>query len=132
MTSGPRVKALYVTIISSNRETVDGLQGYLERAGIASHATRALGDESMIPPASTAVVLFPDDFGDTDVVRRISTLRSKRPGLLLVLVTSDRQRLSPALEADPKSPLPIVFPKPAFGWDILDAVRGRGAFARTK
>jgi hypothetical protein len=132
MTSGPHAKALYVTIIAGNRETVDGLQGYFQRAGIASHTTRALGDARMIPPASTAVVLFPDDFPDTDVVKRISTLRSTRPGLLLVLVTSDRRRLSPALEADSRPPLPIVFPKPAFGWEILDAIRGLGSFARTK
>jgi hypothetical protein len=123
---------LYVTIIAGNRETVDGLQSYFQRAGVASHTTRALGDASMIPPASTAVVLFPDDFAEADVVKRISALRSARPGLLLVLVTSDRQRLSPVLGADPKSLLPIVFPKPAFGWDILDAIRGRGSFVRTK
>jgi hypothetical protein len=126
MKSGPRARALYVTIIADNRETVDGLQGYLQRAGVASHSTRALGDSSMIPPASTAVVLFPDDFGGADVALRISSLRRARPGLQLVLVTSDRQRLSPALGSDPRSPLPIVFPKPAFGWDILDAIRGRG------
>ena len=129
MTSRPCAKALYVTIIAGNRETVDGLQGYFQRAGVASHATRALDDASMIPPASTAVVLFPDDFGDADVIKRISLLRSTRPGLLFVLVTSDRHRLSPALRFDPKSPLPIVFPKPAFGWDILDAIRGCGSFA---
>jgi hypothetical protein len=130
MTSGPRAKALYVTIIAGNRETVDGLQGYLQRAGVASHTTRALGDASMIPPATTAVVLFPDDFGDADVVKRIASLRSARPELLLVLITSDGRRLSAALGSDPKSPPPIVFPKPAFGWDILDAIRARGAFAR--
>jgi hypothetical protein len=130
MTSGRCAKALYVTIIADNRETVDGLQAYFQRAGVASHSTRALGDASMIPPATTAVVLFPDDFGDADVVKRISSLRRAAPGLLLVLVTSDRQRLSPALAPDPKSPLPVVFPKPAFGWDILDAIRGRGSFAR--
>ena len=132
MKSGPQAKALYVTIIAGNRETVDGLQAYFQRAGVASHTTRALDDASMIPPASTAVVLFPDDFGDADVVKRIGALRGARPGLLFVLVTSDRQRLGPVLGSDPRSPLPIVFSKPAFGWDILDAIRGPGHFARTQ
>jgi hypothetical protein len=132
MTSGPRPKALYVTIIAGSRETVDGLQAYFQRTGVASHTTRALDDASMIPPASTAVVMFPDDFGGADVVKRIGSLRGARPELLFVLVTSDRQRLSPALGFDPKSPLPIVFSKPAFGWDILDAIRGRADFARMK
>lgn len=132
MTSGRYAKALYVTIIAANRETVDGLQAYFQRAGVASHTTRALDDASMIPPATTAVVLFPDDFGDSDVAKRVSSLRRTWPGLLLVLITSDRRRLGPALDPDPSSPLPIVFPKPAFGWDILDAIRGRGSYARSQ
>jgi hypothetical protein len=132
MKSGAHAKALYVTIIAGNRETVDGLQSYFQRAGVASNTTRALDDASMIPPASTAVVMFPDDFGGADIVKRIGALRRARPELLFVLVTSDRQRLGPALGSDPESPLPIVFSKPAFGWDILDAIRGRADFARTK
>jgi hypothetical protein len=99
MRSGSRREALYVTIITGNRETADGLQVYLERAGFSSHTTRALGDSSMIAPGSVAVVLFPVDFELADVVKRISLLRTARPRLLIVVVTSEPHRLSAVLKS---------------------------------
>jgi hypothetical protein len=127
MASGSRPQALYVTIIAGNRETVDGLQAYFQRAGVASHTTRALDSTSMIPPAATAVVLFPDDFESAEVVKHIALLRAARPRLLIVVVTSVPQSLSPVLKADAKSVLPVVFSRPAFGWSILDAIRGQAS-----
>jgi hypothetical protein len=124
MASGSRPQALYVTIVTGNPETADGLQAYLQRAGVTSHTTRALGDSSMIPPGSTAVVLFPDDFESADVVKRIPLLRAARPRLLIVVVTNEPHRLNAVLKADAESVLPVVFSKPAFGWSILDAIRG--------
>jgi hypothetical protein len=124
MASAPRQKALYVTIIAGNPETVDGLQAYLQRAGVASHTTRSLADASMVPPASTAVVLFPDDFDAAEVETRVSMLRTARPRLLIVLVTSERQRLGAVMKAGAESAV-VVFAKPAFGWSILDAIRGQ-------
>jgi hypothetical protein len=127
MASQSRPQALYVTIIAGNRETMDGLQAYLQRVGVFSHTTRALGDSRMIPPASTAVVVFPDDFEVAEVIKHISTLRAARPRLLILLVTSEPQRLSPVLQIDEKSVLPIVLSKPPFGWSILDAIRGQAS-----
>jgi hypothetical protein len=79
----------------------------------------------MIPLASTAVVLFPDDFEATEVMQHISVLRATRPRLRIVVVTNEPQRLRPVLKADAESLLPIVFSRPAFGWSILDAIRGQ-------
>jgi hypothetical protein len=130
MSSGPRRRAANVTIIARNRETVDGLQAYLQRAGVASRALRTLGDSSMIPTCSSAVVLFPDDFESAEVILRISMLRAERPRLLIVVVTSEPQRLRSALGPEPESLLPVIFPKPAFGWTILDTITGR-AFSQS-
>ncbi|MBK8170218.1 MAG: hypothetical protein IPK60_07710 [Sandaracinaceae bacterium] len=123
MSPPPHPRPHYVTVIAENRETIDGLHGYLQNAGVASRTSRALQDATAVPPAITAVVLFPDEFDVAQVVKRVSSLRATRPQLLIVVVTSTPQRFRPALDADPNSRLPIVLPKPAFGWTILDAIR---------
>lgn len=124
MVSGSQqAKPLLVTIIAESRETIDGLHSYLQGAGVSARCTRALGDVAKVPPSATAVVLFPDEFDEREVVTRLRALRAQRPRALLVLVTSTPQRWSPALERDGRAPPPVVLPKPAFGWSILDAIR---------
>jgi hypothetical protein len=124
MVSGSQqAKPLLVTIIAESRETIDGLHSYLQGAGVSSRCTRALGDVAKVPPSATAVVLFPDEFDEREVLTRLRALRAQRPRALLVLVTSTPQRWSPALERDGRSLSPVVLPKPAFGWSILDAIR---------
>ena len=130
MTSAQRPKAIFVTIVGCNQETKDGLQAYLQRAGVASSTTRALGDPGMIPAASVAAVLFPDDFESAEASQQIIALRAARPRLQLVVVTREPHRLSAALGPRAGSLLPVVLPKLAFGWTILDASRGQ-AFAPT-
>jgi hypothetical protein len=71
------------------------------------------------------MVLFPDDFGPSDVEARLLALRRARPKLLIVVVTRAPQNLGAALVPDGRSVLPLVLPKPAFGWTILDAIRAR-------
>jgi chromate transporter len=53
----------------------------------------------------------------------VPRLRASRPRLLVVLVTGAPQRFAAVLEPDGRSVPPIVLPKPAFGWSILDAIR---------
>lgn len=118
-------KPNYVTVVADNPQTIEVLYSYFTRAGVTSSATRELDAISMIPPAATAVVLFPDDFGPSDVEARLLVLRRARPKLLIVLVTGAPQNLSAALAPDGHSVLPLVLPKPAFGWTILDAIRER-------
>lgn len=124
MVSGSQqAKPLLVTIIAESRETIDGLHSYLQGAGVSARCTRALGDVAKVPPSATAVVLFPDEFDEREVLTRLRALRAQRPRALLVLVTSTPQRWSPALERDGRALPPVVLPKPAFGWSILDAIR---------
>lgn len=118
-------KPTYVTVVADNPQTLDGLDVYFKGAGVASNCTHRLQDVSMVPPAATAVVLFPDDFHRGEVTTTIVSLRRARPKLLLVVVTGAPQHLGAALEPDGHSVPPLVLPKPAFGWTILDAIRGR-------
>jgi hypothetical protein len=118
-------KPSYVTIVAGNPQTIDVLYSYFERAGLTASATSELEAVAMIPSAATAVVLFPDDFGASEVAARLLTLRRARPKLLIVLVTGAPQHLGAALAPDGRSVPPLVLPKPAFGWTILDAIRGR-------
>jgi hypothetical protein len=70
------------------------------------------------------VVIFPDDYEPAEVVKGVAQWRMSRPALQIVFVTSTPQRFKSALEPDGRSKLPVVLAKPAFGWTILDAIRG--------
>jgi hypothetical protein len=121
--AAPASKLPPVTIIAKSRETIDSLQEYFGRTGVVSHAQRSLDGLKDAAASGTTVVLFPDEF-DADVVEEsISSWRSKSPSCLVVIVTGRPQRLGASLEPDPRSRQPVVLPKPAFGWAILDAVR---------
>jgi hypothetical protein len=129
MPSGPH-PLLSVAVVADNPETLDGLHGYLSGAGVSSHATRVLGRSASFPADLSAIVIFPDELDAADVVARVAELRRARPRLLVVLVTSAPQRFFVAVQPDGRSLLPIVLPKPAFGWSILDAVRAHARGGR--
>jgi hypothetical protein len=117
-------KPSYVSVVADNPQTIEELYSYFTRAGVASSATCELDAVSLVPPEATAVVLFPDDFSAADVEAKLLALRRARPKLRIVLVTGAPQHLSAALAPDGRSVPPLVLPKPAFGWTILDALRG--------
>jgi hypothetical protein len=122
-------KRNHVTVIADNPQTREGLNAYLSAAGVASSTSRRLQAVSLVPRAATAVVVFPDDFQLDAVERALVSLRRARPNLLIVVVTGAPQRLGTALDPDGRSVAPLVLPKPAFGWTILDAIRERGDLA---
>jgi len=113
---------IWVTIVAESAETRDGLKSYLAHAGVAARGTARLGD--IDPEPCTAVVLFPDEFAHGAVVRELSRLRRDRPQLLPLLVTREPERYLELAEPDTGPSSPIVIPKPAWGWTILDAIRG--------
>jgi hypothetical protein len=119
--SKPRTRALHVTIVANNEGTLRGLQDYFAEAGVEAQGTRAIAELSGLGPATTAVVLFPDDFDDEDVTRTLAMLRRSRPRVLIVLVTREPQKFPDG--ADGRARAPLVLPKPSFGWSILDAIR---------
>jgi hypothetical protein len=123
MRAASRPPSTYVAVIGEHLETIDGLQAYLASSGLTSRVTRVLRDASTLGAAACAVVIFPDEYVAAEVVARITALRAAQPRLLILLVTGAPQRFGAALSADGESLLPVVVPKPAFGWTILDAIR---------
>jgi len=116
-------RSLSVSIVARSRETIDGLQRYLGRADVASHAALSLDGLKSVAREATAIILFPDEFEAKEVEESVLSLRAARPRVLLVVVTALPQQLDALLRPDARSSQPIVLPKPAFGWTILDAVR---------
>lgn len=124
MVRRPSAKSTYVSVVADNPQTVEVLHSYFTRVGVDSNGARELAAIASAPAAATAVVLFPDDFGASDVAAKVLALRRARPKLLIVLVTGAPQALGAAIEPDGRSLPPLVLPRPAFGWTILDAIRG--------
>jgi hypothetical protein len=111
---------LDVAIVSTNPETLDGLQTYLRGAGVAARCSRALEDcVHTAPPTTIAFVLFPDDFQWERVISTLAELAEQRPKALPVLVTAQPQRFNRLVSAESV----LVVPRPVWGWTILDAIR---------
>ena len=108
-----------VTIVGVRAATLDGLKWYLSRVGLSARATRRLEDGDREPCA--AMVLFPDEFSFDHVERELIRLRRDSPDLLLVLVTSELKRYAAIANGGGRAP--VLIPKPAWGWSILDAIR---------
>ena len=117
------MRARSVTIVGDRKETIDSLEVYLTGVGVTAHATRSLKDARKVAASVMAVVLFPDDFDADEVVATLLALRAARPKVLILLVTSAPQHLRAALDPDGLSLPPLVLPRPAFGWTIVDAIR---------
>jgi hypothetical protein len=80
----------------------------------------------MTPPSSAAVVLFPDDYPQEAVMKALAELERERPDVLAVIVSQEPQRFGQLGETRrSEHPPPLVIPKPAWAWTILDAVRAR-------
>ena len=119
----PQHSAPHVTIVAASAETLDGLQGYLSLAGLDAHGTNHLGE--LARKNCSAVVLFPDEFSSTTVLRELTRLRKEHPTVLPLLVTSEPQRYSGIADTGGKALQPVVIPKPAWGWTILEAIQRR-------
>jgi len=123
---GPHDKGpppLCVKIVSANEETLDGLEAYLREAGIVVHPTRELEGARTKGPAPNAIVFFPDEFATEDALRVMVRAHRQRPAVRLVVVTHHRKRFADAFDAD-EGLVPVIIPKPAWGWTILEAIRG--------
>ena len=120
----PTPRPSHVTIVANNPETLDGLATYLGEAGVIVCGTRRIElCLEIVPPASSAVVFFPDDFPSSALIAALAAMRRNRPTALVVLVTSAPRRFENlARDGHPAS---LVLAKPAWGWTLLDAIRGR-------
>lgn len=126
MATGPqrrRDEPLHVVIVSDNPETLDGLQEYLQRAGLTAHAARNLQAAVLESAAVSAVVLFPDDFPQAEIEAAVERITRSRPNVLPVLITQAPHRFSSLLNNTTARVTPRIIPKPAWGWTILDTIR---------
>jgi len=115
---------LHVGVVSKNPDTLDGLQSYLRGAGVATSGTRRIAQSGKLCRVSSALIFFPDDFEWDAVVAALENCRRQRPSMLPVLVTQHPRRFE-ALAWPGDGALPLVVPKPAWGFTILDAIRTR-------
>ena len=113
-----RPKAPLVAIIAGRRATRDELLAYLDGAGLPARGMGALGP---IASAVTEIVLFPDDFAIAAIATAVPRLR--RAPRLLVLVTAEPPRYAALIAPVDGARPPLVMPKPAFGWMLVDAIR---------
>ena len=112
-----------MTIVSANPETLDGFEAYLRRAGFSTNGTRSVDAAPEVTPAAcSAIIVFPDDFSEDAVLGALDVLRERRPSTLPVLVTREPKRFE-RVAWPARGPVPVVVPKPVWGWSILDAIR---------
>jgi hypothetical protein len=113
-----------VTVVSTNPETLESLQGYLREGGVDASCTRDLGDCATAPAATTiAFILFPDDFRWEQVIAALADLAAHQPRALPVLVTAHPQRFERLFLSEDV----LIVPRPVWGWKILDAIRDHAA-----
>lgn len=129
--STPFVRPPLCIVVADNRETADALHDYLSKAGIPTRTSRRLRDVSALCKDASTLVLFPDEYADADVRASLLGLRAVYPHLLLLLVTAMPQRLRALCDPDVRSVLPVILPKPVFGWNLLDAIREHAAREQT-
>jgi hypothetical protein len=114
-----------VLLISSNRDTVNGLSHYFAESGVPAQASSSLNPSAELRNSVHAVVVFPDDFHDNEVRPYLSTVRARRPELAIVVITRATTFYETMMATDGKPLGAVVLPRPAFGWTILDLVRER-------
>jgi len=116
-------RPLHVTIVADNPQTLAGLEMYLRRAGVKTSGTADVEKLSEVtPPSVSVVVVFPDDFHVRSVFGALATLRRHRPNALPVLVTKEPKRFE-SLPPNEGGVAPLLVPRPAWSWTILDAIR---------
>jgi hypothetical protein len=129
MASAAPLERSFVTLVADDPETLDEVQAYLRCAGIQAQASRgsSLGDD--VPARATAVIWFADAIADATVVRAVSDLRRRRPGLRILVLTSLPSRLTQVLGQAMGSMAPLVLSRSALGSEILGALRCRISMA---
>jgi hypothetical protein len=111
-----------VTVISDNVTTIACLGRYLSDAGFDSQSMRRLPDSTIDLQLGDVVVIFPDEFETGAVLASVEALQRADPHLRLLLITRSPQSYQVRTAIEGALP-PVLLPKPAFGWSILDAIR---------
>lgn len=112
-----------IAIVSGNAETRNGLEGYLRNVGIPAESRHVFDVSDLHSDHVRALVLFPDDFDQARVQAGLGALlalaREARPPVLVVT-----RNLVPYETVLGGRPDFIVLARPAWGWALVDAIRG--------
>ncbi|MEI8258941.1 MAG: hypothetical protein WCJ30_25000 [Deltaproteobacteria bacterium] len=111
-----------ITLVSSSRETVDGVREYLGRAGARLTSTGRLVDAPATSAGADAIVLFADDFPRAAALSTFAALREALPSTVIVVVTEAVEEFSPAERDRAAAGRVVVLRRPAWGWMLLDAL----------
>ena len=122
-TRRPKSADVNVAIVAENPGTIDKLQRYLVRAGVEVRSVLSLEMALVVARDARVVVVFPDDFDRERSCKMLTLVHRERPDVLLVVVTSEPARFADLGGGDPEKRV-LVLPRPAWGWTILDAIRG--------
>lgn len=115
-----------ITLVSNNRETIDGVRAYLGRAGAHSESAECLDDACSRSAGADAIVLFADDFPRSAALETFAALRAALPSTLVIVVTEAVEEFSPPNESDEPTDRVVVLRRPAWGWMLMDAVLAGG------
>jgi hypothetical protein len=126
MPRGSKPTASSVAILARSVETLRALGGYLEGCGLQTAPLRRLDEIGAWRAQPAAMICFPDEFLDEDFNGSMRSLRQAQPKLLLVMVTRDAASIADAVAPLRGSLVPIVMPRPSFGWAIVDVLREHG------
>jgi len=98
----------------------------LKQAGVIANATGDLATQAPDDAAAapSAIVFFPDEFPRDAVIVEIARLQRVRPAVLSVVVTREPRQFEGIVTED-GAEAPVIIPKPAWGWTILDVIRAR-------
>ena len=113
-------------VVCDDDGTLLRLREYLTKAGFSFRGARKLADAWRQARSCASMVLMADDFDTGEVVAGMLGMLARPPKPFVVIVTSARRQLEPiALLEQPGSV--VIIPRPAWGWTIVDLLRGRRA-----
>jgi hypothetical protein len=107
-----------LALISNDRQTLDGVKDYFERAGARVRTTSRLDEAEETAAGTDAVVFFADDYPLEDATITLAALSAR----LIVVVTVEVAAFSARRARWTKAGHVIVLPRPAWGWVLLEAV----------
>jgi hypothetical protein len=110
-------------VVAESRETTDSLHDYLTKVGICTRTERTLDDAVLLSGQFKIILLFPDDFSQSELRGFEHAVCKQQPSALMVLVTSNPVRVRLTLQEAGRAAAPIILVKPAFGWTIIDTIR---------
>lgn len=115
-------RPLRATVIALDNRTREDAWSCLVAAGASVETCRFFGELADV--RAGALVVFPDDYPDDEILRALKALRARRPRVRMVLVTSRPRYFEELLVSRRGGVAPQILPRPVFAWALVDAVRG--------